>query len=53
MRVKIFCNNSDIKLQDEINEWLEDNPAVNVAYIAQSESVVNELTWITISLFYL
>lgn len=51
MKVEIFGNHDWSELQDEINKWFEDHPAVTVRYITQSEAG-GDVSWVTMSIFY-
>lgn len=55
-KIKIFTDANETEMEDEINEWLIERPAIIVHNILQSESCVgdeDDSTWsLTITIFY-
>lgn len=38
MKVKIFYGTDFYKLEEEINDWLKENYAIDIMFVGQSES---------------
>ena len=55
MQCKMFFNDEFLTVQDEINEWLTDNPHIRVREIKQSSLQTennNGDAWLVVTLFY-
>lgn len=52
MRVKIFCENSVEQLETLINKWLDENEWVKIHFVKQTESIISDTVWTTMSVFY-
>ena len=52
-QIKIFCESEPLKVQKGINAWyLKYHPKIRIVDRLQSESVLNGVVWLTISIFY-
>ncbi len=53
MKIEIFSDGKIQRLQDEINEWLADNPGITIHHVLQSESDGEEGYTVTVSILYM
>jgi len=52
MRVEIFGGGNEIMLQEEINEWLEQHPDIQVRFVTQSSVELTGGCYCVISVWY-
>jgi hypothetical protein len=52
MNVKIFTVTHPNQMEEGVNQWLRDNPAVEIQHVRQSESMNAESWSMTLTIFY-
>lgn len=51
-QVKVFCERDTRELEKEINNFLEENDAVQPVNFLMTEAVIDGNSWMTVLLFY-
>jgi hypothetical protein len=52
MNIKVFTVTHSNQMEEPVNEWLVENPSIEIHHVRQSESMNNESWSMTLTIFY-